>query len=115
MSMKRLIEGLEEAKQPKQGGVHQQVLDRFYLDSDNVDDKFIEETIKAFEPIVMMKVWGVKDYSKFSPYVKSKAESWHEEFFDRLRVTMREALQRAAPFESYGKRWQEFPSDFYEK
>ena len=114
MSMKRLIEGLEEAKQPKQGGVYQDVLDLTWLD--DVEDKFVEETIKALEPVVMMKVWGVKDYSKFSPYMKAVAEEWHNKFFDRLRGEMRDALAKAAPFEAAEQnRWKTMPTDFYEK
>ena len=114
MSMKRLIEGLEEAKQPKQGGVYQNVLDiDFY---DDAAEKLVDEAIKALEPIVMMKVWGVKDYSKFSPRMKAVAEDWHKEFFGEVRQGMWEGLRKAAPFEvASQKSWKMMPPDFYEK
>jgi hypothetical protein len=50
-NLRSLIEGLEEAKQPKQGGVYQDVLDMTW--AGDVEDKFVEETIKALEPVVM--------------------------------------------------------------
>lgn len=116
MSMQRLIEGLEEAKQPKQGGVYQDVLDIDYMDDDDAAKKLVDEAIKALEPIVMMKVWGVKDYSKFSPRMKAVAEDWHKEFFGEVRYGMWEGLRKAAPFEFASQRsWKMMPTDFYEK